>query len=127
MWQPTRTQWVIVWVVAILAVLAWPPDSGRSLGMKALNWAADPGGSLPDLPPPLPMSLGDDGDAVAAHDTQETAYYQERDRSVVTRWRMDLKTAADPFDRSTQRQLLVGTVVLSALGVWSLNTRSRIG
>jgi hypothetical protein len=125
MWQPNRAQWSIVWVVAILVVLAWPPDAGRSLGTKALNWAADPRGSLPDLPPPLPMSLGDDGDAVTAHDTQETAYYQERGRSPVTRWRMDLKTARDPFDRSTQRQLLVGMAVLSALLVWRLNTPRR--
>jgi hypothetical protein len=125
MWQPNRAQWSIIWIVAVLAILAWPPDAGRSLGVKVLNRAADPADALPALPPPLPLSLGDDGDAVSAHDTQEQAYYQERDRSRLLRWRMDLKAAADPFERSTMRQLLVGLVVLSALGVWRLNTPKR--
>lgn len=125
MWQPNRAQWPIIWAVAVLAILAWPPDGGRSLGVKAVNWGADPFAALPVLPPPLPLSLGDDGDAVTAHDALETAYYQERDRSRLTRWRMDLKNAGDPFERSTMRQLLVGMVVLSALGVWRLNTPKR--
>jgi hypothetical protein len=124
-WQPNRAQWGVLWTVAVAVILAWPPDSGRSLGVKAVNWAADPGGTLPALPPPLPMSLGDNGDAVAAHDALETAYYQARDRSAAARWRMDLKTAGDPLERSTMRQLLVGLGVLSALGIWRLNTTRR--
>jgi hypothetical protein len=120
MWQPNRAQWWIIWTVALVAILAWPPDAGRSLGMKAVNRAVDPAGALPDLPPPLPMSLGDNGDAVAAHDALETAYYQTRDRSRLMRWRMDLKAVGDPLDRSTMRQLVIGMVVLSALGVWRL-------
>jgi hypothetical protein len=125
-WQPNRAQWSVLWAVAVAVILAWPPDSGRSLGVKAVNWAADPAGGLPALPPPLPMSLGDNGDAVAAHDALETAYYQARDRSLATRWRMDLKTAGDPLERSTMRQLLVGLGVLSALAMWRLSPPRRI-
>jgi hypothetical protein len=121
MWQPNRAQWSMIWAVTVLVVLTWPPDQGRSLIVKGLNWTVDPDGTLPELPPPLPMSLGDNGDAVAAHDATEAEYYRLRDRSRMTRWRMDMKTARDPIDPQTERQLLAGVVVLSALGVWRLN------
>jgi len=123
MFQPNRAQWSIIWTAAALLVLAWPGDTGRSLVVKAVNWAVDPAGSLPTLPAPLPMALDDDGDAVPAHDAQETEYYRVRDRSVITRWRMTLRDAGDPFDPSTERQLLVAVAVLSALGVWRLDSR----
>jgi hypothetical protein len=121
MWQPNRAQWSIIWTVAALLVLAWPPDTGRSLAVKTVNWAVDPAGALPQLPPPLPMGLDDNGDAVAAHDAEEAEYYRLHNRSRTLRWRMDLKTAGEPLDPSTERQLLVGIAVLSALGVWRLN------
>jgi hypothetical protein len=121
MWQPNRAQWSIICTAAVLIVLAWPPDQGRSLAVKIVNWAADPAGSLPVLPPPLPMSLGDNGDAVAAHDAQEAEYYRLRDGSRTLRWRIDLKAAGEPLDPGTERQLLVGIAVLGALGVWRLN------
>jgi hypothetical protein len=121
MWQPRRAQWTIIWTVAVLVVLAWPPDAGRSLLFKAIAGAADPAGSLPALPPPLPMGLDDDGDAVSAHDAQEAAYYRQYNSSTVARWRMRLKAAREPLDPVTERQLLVGVVVLSALLVWRLN------
>ena len=120
MFQPNRAQWSLIWTAAALLVLAWPADPGRSLVVKAVNWAVDPAGSLPTLPAPLPMALDDDGDAVPAHDAQEAEYYRVRDRSVITRWRMTLRDAGDPFDPSTERQLLVAVAVLSALGVWRL-------
>jgi hypothetical protein len=123
MWQPNRAQWAIVWTVAVVLILAWPPDSGRSLGMKALNWLADPADALPTLPPPLPMGLDDDGDAVAAHDAQESAYYERRDSSTLTRWRMQLKEATVPIDPQTARQLLVALAVASALVAWRLDRR----
>jgi len=121
MWQPSRRQWAIIWPVALLVVLAWPPDAGRSLGMKLAGRIVDPGGQLPTMPPPLPMGLDDDGDAVAEHDMLENAYLQARERSSVVRFRMDVKDGADPFERSTQRQLLVGLAVLAALIVWRLD------
>ena len=43
------------------------------------------------------------------------------------RWRIDMKTARDPIDPQTERQLLAGVVALSALGVWRLNGKPRIG
>jgi hypothetical protein len=123
MWQPNRPQWSIIWTAALLMVLGWPPDNGRSLGVKVVNWIVDPAGSLPSMPPPLPMSLDDNGDAVAAHDAEEAEYYRLHQSSALTRWRLDLKEAGEPFDPSTERQLLFGVAVLSALGVWRLNTR----
>jgi hypothetical protein len=123
MWQPDRAQWIVIVSATALLVLAWPPDTGRRLLAKSVAWAADPSDSLPMLPPPLPMGLDDDGDAVAAHDAQETAYYRARDRSALTRWRMAMKTARGPFDPGTTRQLLVGIAAFSALLVLRLNRR----
>jgi hypothetical protein len=121
MWQPNRAQWWIIWSVALLTILAWPPAEGRSLLVTAINWAVDPANTLPTLPAPLPMSLDDNGDAVTAHDAEETAYYQLLERSAATRWRIRLKDAADPIAPATERQLLVGLVILGALAVWRLN------
>jgi hypothetical protein len=118
MWQPNRAQWPIIWAAAALLVLAWPPAEGRSLMLKGASRLVDPLNSLPALPPPLPMGLDDDGDAVAAHDTQEREYYRVRDTSAATRWRMAIKAARDPFDATTERQLLVGAAVFAALLVW---------
>jgi hypothetical protein len=102
MWQPNRAQWRILWTVAVLVILAWPPDRGRSLLVKAINRAADPFNSLPALPPP--MGLDYDGDAVAAHDRQESEFSRVYASGRITRWRMDLKTARDPIDPQTERQ-----------------------
>jgi len=123
MWQPNRAQWPIIWAASVLLGLAWPPDGGRSLLVKAANWAVDPAGSLPTLQAPLPMGLDDDGDAVAAHDAEEAEYYRLRDSSRTTRWRLQLKVARDPFDPSTERQLLAGVAALSVLAIWRLNER----
>jgi hypothetical protein len=120
-WQPARSQWWIIWAVALLVILAWPPDEGRSLGAKALSRAVDPTNSLPALPTQLPIGLDDDGDAVAAHDLQERSYFDYRNRSALMRWRLAARDATDPFERSTQRQLLVGLIVLAALTVWRMD------
>ena len=66
------------------------------------------------------MRLDDDGDAVTEHDMLENAYLIARDRSGTTRLRMDLKEAGDPFAASTQRQLLIGLVVVGGLLVWRM-------
>jgi hypothetical protein len=122
MWQPNRRQWPIIWAAALLLVLAWPPGEGRSLLLKAAGLAVDPTGALPSLPPPLPIGLDDDGDVVAAHDAQEAEYYRVRASSALTRWRLDVKTARDPFDPQTERQLLVATAIVAALLAWRRNS-----
>ena len=91
--------------------------------MKAVNWLADPTHSLPELPSQLPIGLDDNGDAVAAHDELEAEYYRQYSSSGVTRLRMRLKDATDPFDPSTERQILAGIGILSALAVWRLNRK----
>lgn len=123
MWQPNRAQWSVICAVGMLLVLGWPSDETRSLGMKAVNWAVDPVDALPTLPAPLPMSLDDNGDAVAEHDAREAAYYALYERSALARWRLTLKGATDPFAPSTARQLLTGVTLLGALGVWRLGKR----
>lgn len=125
MWQPARRQWALIWLVAALVILGWPPDAGRSLGTKLVNRAVDPANTLPAMPGPLPMGLDDDGDAVAAHDLAERSYYDERNRSALTALRIDLKNAADPFEPSTQRQLLIGLAVVGALLVWQMDGRRQ--
>ena len=121
MWQPTRGQWWIIWLTALLLIFCWPPREGGSLALKSVRWLADPRNELPTLPEPLPMGLGDDGDAVAEHDRRIQEYYEFIERSPANRWRMRLKTAEEPLDPGTERQLLVGFGVLAALGVWRLN------
>jgi hypothetical protein len=120
-WQPNTAQWRIIWIVGGLLIFAWPPDKGRSLGVKAANWLVDPTNAMPALPEQLPMGLDDNGDAVAAHDAQELDYEQKYASSSVTRLRMTLKIASDPFDPSTERQILTGIGILSALTIWRLN------
>jgi hypothetical protein len=125
MWQPSRGQWLVIWPVALVIVLAWPLDPGGSLGSRVLTRIVDPFGTLPDLPPPLPLGLDDDGDAVSQHDALERSYYDVRDRSALNRLRMSLKRAAGPFEPPVQRQLLIGLAVVGALVVWRLEgTRS---
>jgi hypothetical protein len=126
MWQPSRAQWWVIWPVALLIVLAWPMAQGSSLAIKGLGRLVDPLDTLPDLPPPLPLGLDDDGDAVSRHDAAERSYYDERDRSPLNRLRMAVKSTEDPFEPATERQLLIGLAVLALLGVWRLEgSRTR--
>ena len=123
MWQPNSSQWRIIWIVAVLLILCWPPDNGRSLGVKLVNWLADPWHSLPTMPEPLPIALDDNGDAVTEHDALAAEYYRQYESSAWTRFRMKLKEATVPFDPSTERQILAGIGILSALAVWKINGR----
>ena len=126
MWQPNSTQWWMIWVVTVVLILSWPPDKGRSLAVKATNWLADPGNALPVMPDPLPIGLDDDGDAVTAHDAQEADYHAQYASSFMTRLRMSLKTASDPFDPTTERQILSGIAILTALVIWRINGRRPV-
>lgn len=121
----TRAQRVIVSAIAVLLVLCWPPDRGHgtSLIIKVMHWAVDPTDALPALPPPLPPGLGDNGDAVAEHDAIEAEYYRLHNGSAMTRWRMDMEAAGDPFDPTTERQVLIAAAVVAALAAWMLGRK----
>lgn len=122
MWQPNRSQWIVICFVAVLLVLAWPPDRGHgsSLGLKVVRWMVDPSAALPALAPPLPPGVGDDGDAVAAHDALEAEYFRLYNSSSWVRRRMDIKAWSDPFDPTTERQWLVAIAAGAALLTWRL-------
>lgn len=120
MWQPNRAQWRLIWPLAIFVVVMWPHDDGASLGVRALHWLADPSDALPRMPEELPMGLGDDGDAVAAHDAQLNDYLEQTERSSWIRTRIRIKELTDPFTPSATRQILVALIVLGGLAVWRI-------
>jgi len=122
MWQPNRAQWTIICVTVGVLALGWPPDRGHGSNLltKLAHWVVDPTSALPSVPPPLPPGLGDDGDAVSAHDALEADYYRLYNSSPSTRWRMDVKAAGDPFDPTTERQILVASAAIAALAAWRL-------
>lgn len=103
-----------LFLAALLIVGAWPPANGRSLVMKIVNVAVDPTDSLPVLPPQLGYGLSDDVRAVEERDAMVRAYDEAYDRDALTRMRLELKVARDPFDVSTERQLLLVFGVLTA-------------
>ena len=122
MLQPSRAQWFVICATVAVLILAWPPDRGHgsSLLIKGIHWIVDPAGALPPLPPPLPPGLGDNGDAVAEHDAIEAEYYRLYNSSAFTRWRMNMKAGVDPFDPTTERQVLVASAAIAALAIWRL-------
>jgi hypothetical protein len=109
--------WVI-FVAVLLVIAAWPPQEGRSLASKALNWAVDPTDSLPMLPEQLGFGVSDDPIAVEARDAEVRRYDDLYNRSALSRLRLRLKVAGDPFEPTTERQVLlvVGvTIAFAAL------------
>ena len=120
MWRPNNLQWWLLVIVALFTVAVWPPAQDKSLAVKVVNWAVDPWNELPVLPEQLALGLGDDPDAVNAHDLQVQHYDALYLKGGWTRRRLELKVATDPFNPSTERQLLVGLGVLTALLVWRL-------
>lgn len=107
--------WPVVAVLAFVIALAWPADSGHSLAVKAINWLADPSGQLPHRPPPVPMGLDDDADAVTAYDNDEAAYESLYRRSASARARLWLRDLGDPMEASAERPLLVAIGAVGAL------------
>ncbi len=124
MWRPNNFQWWLLVVVALLIVFAWPPTDDRSLAVKVVNWSVDPWDALPVLPDQLALRLGDDPDAVAAHDQQTQQYDALYLKGGWTRTRLQLKVARDPINPSTERQALTAIGVLTALVVWRMAARS---
>jgi hypothetical protein len=119
----TNLQWWCLTLAAVFIVSAWPPDNGKSLAMKVVNWAVDPWSELPVLPPQLGLGAGDDVEAVNARDAVVRQYDELYMQGGWTRRRLLLKVAGDPFDASTTRQLLTGLGVLSLLLAWRLAGR----
>jgi hypothetical protein len=124
MWQPTPAHWRLIWIAAAVSILAWPAQNG-SLAVKAVNWAADPFQQLPATPSPLALGRGDDMEAVQHHDAEEAAYYAMYNGSRLARVRFMLRDLEDPFDPSTERQILVGLGIVLALLVWRQESRER--
>ena len=118
MWQPGRTGWWVLLAVALIIVGAWPPEHDSSLAMKVVNWAVDPFDRLPVLPPQLGFGVSDDYLAVEAHDAQVRRYDALYNSGGLTRTRLQLKVATDPFNPSTERQLLLAFGVVVAFAVW---------
>jgi hypothetical protein len=118
MWRPNNVRWWLLVVVALCIVFVWPPSDDRSLGVKFVNWAVDPRGELPILPDQLAVGMGDDPDAVNARDLQVQQYDALYLKGGWTRTRLELKVARDPFNPSTERQLLIGLAVATAFLVW---------
>lgn len=107
-----RRAWLL-FLVAVLIVVAWPPERGTSLAIKATRFAVDPAGTLPFLPEQLDFGLSDDPQAVELRDELVRRYDVAIASGPLTRARLALKTAVDPFDKTTERQLLLllGVVV----------------
>jgi hypothetical protein len=118
MLHSTRTRSWLLLIVLLAIVIAWPPDNDRSLLMKAVNWAVDPGNALPTLPPQLGMGMGDDPIAVEERDAQVRAYDTLQNRGGWMRRRLELKVATDPFNKSTTRQLLLACGIVAAFIAW---------
>ena len=110
--------------IAVVLVCVWPPSGDRSLAVKLVNWAVDPGDELPVLPEPFALGAGDDPDAVTAHDTQVQAYDTLYNKGGWTRRRLELKVARDPFNPATERQVILALGLVTAFLFWRANRRA---
>lgn len=109
--------------VALFVIAAWPPDEDKSLLAKFVNWAVDPAGDLPALPPQLGYGLGDDPQAVEERDAQVRHYDELYNRGGWTRARLELKVAGDPLPRGTERQLLLALAAAAVFAILMLGRR----
>lgn len=109
----TRRGWWVLLLTSLVIVCAWPPQQGLSLLLKATHRVVDPSGTLPFLPEQLDFGLSDDPQAVEMRDALVRRYDVALASGPLMRARLALKTAKDPFDRATERQvlLLVGVLV----------------
>jgi hypothetical protein len=120
--HPTR--WWALFGVILFVILAWPPDRDRSLFAKFVNWAVDPVGELPVLPPQLGYGIGDDPVAVEAHDAQVRRYDELYNQGGWTRTRLELKVAGDPLPRGTERQLLLAFAAAAIFAVFVIGRQT---
>ena len=118
MQAPTRWQWRLLVAAALAIVALWPPDGGKSLAITFVNWAADPAGQLPVLPPQLPIGSGDDPEAVERRDAIVQRYDAAYAEGEWTRRRLALKVAGEPLRPPLMRQLLLAAAVILAAIAW---------
>jgi hypothetical protein len=114
-----------VLAVALFVIAAWPPDEDKSLLAKFVNWAVDPGGDLPVLPPQLGFGVGDDPQAVEERDAQVRRYDELYNQGGWTRTRLKLKVAGDPLPRGTERQLLLAFAAAAIFAVFRPHRKLR--
>ena len=100
-------RWWLLFLTILFIVSAWPPAEGRSLLMRTVNWGVDPSDTLPILPPQLGYGLSDDPQAVEIRDELVRRYDQAFALGGLTRLRLELKVAGDPFEPALARQLLL--------------------
>jgi hypothetical protein len=117
--------WWLVLAVALVVIGAWPPDNDKSLAAKFVNWAADPRGALPVLPPQLGYGMGDDPQAVEERDAQVRLYDQLSNEGGWVRRRLELKVADDPLNPATERQLLLAGAAVALVLIWRFGGRER--
>ena len=101
-----------------------PPNGDKSLIAKCVNWAVDPAGDLPVLPPQLGYGVGDDPQAVEERDAQVRRYDGLYNRGGWTRMRLEVKVAGDPLPRGTERQLLLALAAAGIFAVFMLSRRA---
>jgi hypothetical protein len=118
MWRPGIRSWWLLLGATLLIVALWPPADDRSLAVKFMNWAVDPGDVLPTLPGPLTRAESDDLSAVEAHDFQTRRYDELYQQGGWMRRRLDLKVARDPLNPATERQMLIAFGVLILFLAW---------
>ncbi len=106
----------------MVLILLWPSQQSRSLGIKIASWLADPIHTLPQQPGPLAMEDEDDIAALTAHDDQEAEYDRAYASSALTRLRIRLRDMQEPFDPSTEQQVLGAIALLTALLIWRLGS-----
>jgi hypothetical protein len=121
-WQPNTSQRRLIWTLAVVLILFWPSPQGRSLGIKTITWLADPMHNLPRQPAHFTFEDEDDAATVTAHDDQEAEYERAYASSALTRLRIHLRDMQEPFDPSTERQVLGAIAVLGALFIWRLGS-----
>ena len=117
-----RAWWMLV-VVALLVLFAWPPETGKSLAAKFVNWAVDPRNELPIEPEELPLGMEHDYEAVTARDLELMYYDELYDQGGLTRWRLEMKAANDPFDPGTERRMLTALAVITGLVAWRMSAK----
>lgn len=120
MHRPSNRAWWLLLLIAVAVIAAWPPAGDRSLLLKLTTLAVDPSDSLPILPPQLAGGMGDDVTAVEIRDAMVRRYDEMYARGGLTRLRLELKVFTDPFNPSTERQLLLVFGAVAAFVVWRL-------